>query len=275
MDGVTPGIGPGKLVCHCLLIETEQGLVLVDTGLGTKDVEAPRPRLAEPFLDTLRPRLWESETALWQIEMRGFRREDVRHIILTHLDFDHAGGIGDFPNATVHLLATEYQAAQRVDSLVDVGRYRPAQWTGFRRWNRHEPNGEKWFGFEAVRDIKGLPPEILMIPLAGHTWGHAGVAVQSEHGWLLHAGDAYFYHEEMHSKAPYCTPGLRLYQTVMEVDRELRLWNQERLRGLVRDHVNDVQVFSAHDRLELEIMMEGVALERGTRPLEFSTVEPS
>lgn len=31
---------------------------------------------------------------------------------MTHLDFDHAGGISDFPHATVHVLATEYNAAQ-------------------------------------------------------------------------------------------------------------------------------------------------------------------
>lgn len=274
MDGVTQGVGAAKLVCHCLLIETNEGLVLVDTGLGTKDVNQPRPRLAEPFLDTLRPRLWESETALRQIEMRGFKREDVRHIVLTHLDFDHAGGISDFPNATVHLLAAEYQAAQEVHSLVDVGRYRPAQWAGFRRWKRYEPRGEKWFGFEAVRELQGLPPEILLIPLVGHTWGHTGVAVRSEHGWLLHAGDAYFYHEEMHWKKPHCTPGLALYQKVMEVDRGLRLWNQERLRTLNRDHNNEVKVFSAHDRIEFEIMMAGKAVERSTRPYELPTVEP-
>ena len=33
----------------------------------------------------------------------GFRREDVRHILVTHLDFDHAGGLPDFPDAVVHV----------------------------------------------------------------------------------------------------------------------------------------------------------------------------
>ena len=32
-------------------------------------------------------------------------REDVTDIVLTHLDFDHAGGLDDFPAATVHLRA--------------------------------------------------------------------------------------------------------------------------------------------------------------------------
>ena len=33
----------GRLVCHCLLIETDEGLVLVDTGFGMKDVDHPQP----------------------------------------------------------------------------------------------------------------------------------------------------------------------------------------------------------------------------------------
>src|SRR3546814_2886084 len=61
--------------------------------------------------------------------------------------------------------------------------------------------GERWFGFEAVRDLDGLPPEILLVPLPGHTWGHSGVAVQEDGGgWLLHAGDAYFYRGEVGSQ---------------------------------------------------------------------------
>jgi hypothetical protein len=43
MDGRTPGVlTRGQLACHCLLLETDQGLVLVDTGLGLGDVAHPR-----------------------------------------------------------------------------------------------------------------------------------------------------------------------------------------------------------------------------------------
>src|SRR5438477_8861370 len=41
-DGRTQVLGPAEIVCHCLLIETEVGLVLVDTGFGTRDVAQPR-----------------------------------------------------------------------------------------------------------------------------------------------------------------------------------------------------------------------------------------
>jgi len=117
-----------------------------------------------------------------------------------------------------------------------------------------QPDGEGWFGFDAVRQLAGLPPEILLVPLPGHTWGHAGVAIDTGSGWLLHAGDAYFYRGEMSPHAPHCTPGLELYQTMMEVDRASRLANQDRLRQLKYDEGDRLRLFCAHDALELEAM---------------------
>src|SRR3546814_19578588 len=109
--------------------------------------------------------------------------------------------------------------------------------------------GERWFGFEAVRDLDGLPPEILLVPLPGHTWGHSGVAVQEDGGgWLLHAGDAYFYRGEVGSQTYECTPALRAYQRLMEVDRQARLLNQDRLRRLSLQPAKDVQIGRASCR---------------------------
>ena len=105
-DGTTDA-ALGHLVCHCLLIESDDGLILIDTGFGVQDVERPRKRLSEFFLQLNQPQLCPEETALAQIRALGFSPADVRHIVITHLDFDHAGGIEDFPNAAVHLTARE------------------------------------------------------------------------------------------------------------------------------------------------------------------------
>lgn len=255
MDGITPGIGPSKVVCHTLLIESEKGLILIDTGMGMEDVHHPR-RTSPMLRKILRPILSEFETALFQIKELGFRPEDVRHIILTHLDFDHAGGIDDFPNATVHVMNAEREAAIRRDSFLAKRRYSPAQLRHAKLWNTYFPEGEGWYGFQAVRELEGLPPEILMIPLVGHTEGHAGIAVQTDQGWLLHAGDAYFYRGEM-DEDYHCTPGLLAYQKVMEVDHEKRIWNQNRLRNLSLNHKHEVTVFCAHDAVEYLSLKEG------------------
>lgn len=241
-----------RLTCHCLLIETDRdGLVLVDTGFGMRDVRKPRPRLSPFFLTMNRPQFNEAETALRQIEARGFSAGDVRHIVLTHLDFDHAGGIEDFPGATVHLLDLERRASTvGRRTFLARQRYRPMQWDEDISWQDYAAGGESWFGFDSVRDLRGLPPEILLIPLIGHTFGHCGVAVQQGDKWILNAGDAYFYEGEMDLKNPNCTPGLRFYQKMMEVDRTARLRNQDRLRALLRDEAGKIDIFCAHDSVE-------------------------
>ncbi|MDF2445996.1 MAG: fold metallo-hydrolase [Moraxellaceae bacterium] len=256
MDGHSDAfLARGELACHCLLVETANELILIDTGLGLRDVMEPKRRLSRFFLALLSPDFRVDMTAARQIENLGFRREDVRHIVLTHLDFDHAGGLDDFPNATVHLLGRERDYAFQQRTWLDRQRFRPQQWSTKHDWRTYAPGGgERWFGFERVRELEGLPPEIALVPLPGHTHGHAGVAIDLGGHWLLQAGDAYFFHAEMDGAHPHCTPGLRLYQWLMEKDRDSRLHNQERLRELRRHHADEVEVFCSHDVAEFERM---------------------
>ena len=110
-------LSPAPMCCHCLLIEGDDGLILVDTGLGVEDVNEPR-RLGFLFNTMVRPRLDVAETALRQVADLGYRPSDVRHIVPTHLDLDHAGGICDFPDAAVHVFAAELRAASHRSTLV-------------------------------------------------------------------------------------------------------------------------------------------------------------
>ncbi len=256
-DGRSDGLR-GTLVCHCLLIESEAGLVLVDTGYGTRDVHNPERRLAKFFLALNDPQLRAGETAVAQVRALGFDPADVRHIVVTHLDFDHAGGLEDFPNAAVHVTAREKEVADQGNggAFVAHRRYRPGQWDGVENWRLYPMgSGEPWFGFDTVRGLEGLPPEILLVPLPGHTWGHSGVAVQEENGkWLLYAADAYFFRGEIGGDSYECPPGLRGYQKLMEVDRVARLANLQRLRRLASDHGDEVRIFCAHDVIEYELL---------------------
>jgi glyoxylase-like metal-dependent hydrolase (beta-lactamase superfamily II) len=149
-------------------------------------------------------------------------------------------------------MQAEIEATQDRRGFIASRRYRPAQWDEVKHWKYYSAGGEHWFGFEAVRDLNGLPPEILLIPLIGHTRGHAGIAINTPEGWLLNAGDAYFYRHEMGLPERRCTPGLRAYQWMMEVDREARIHNQERLRALSLDRSKGVRLFCSHDAVEFE-----------------------
>jgi len=173
----------------CLLTETNQGLVLVDTGLGQTDY-VQRTAIMRAFQVLTIVPMDSEEATVRQVMHLGYRPEDVRHIVLTHMHFDHCGGLPDFPHARVHVHRRELEAF--------VGR--PRRWTDLayvRRHIAHEPKLvlyddegriESWFDFAAVRLT--YEPEMWLIPLPGHTRGHCGVAVQTESGWLFHVGDA-------------------------------------------------------------------------------------
>lgn len=240
-----------KMVCHCLLIESSTGLILVDTGLGTGDIAEPS-RLGKPFLWAVGAQLQQEETARAQVEGLGFSPADVTHIAVTHLDLDHAGGLGDFPGAQVHVHEAEFQAAMDRATRSERDRYIPAHWAHEPKWTTHTADGESWFGFERVRAVAGTDDEVLLIPLFGHTRGHCAVAVRTGDTWLVHCGDAYFHHDEVDPERSRCTIGLRLFQWYVEMDREQRLHNQQRLRELRAQHSDQVTVFSAHDPIEFE-----------------------
>jgi glyoxylase-like metal-dependent hydrolase (beta-lactamase superfamily II) len=250
LEATYDGPAPAPAVNHCLLIETDaDGLVLVETGLGLDDIRTPGDTLGADWVAMVQPVLAEEETAIRQVAALGYRIEEVRHIIVTHLDVDHCGGLPDFPGAQVHVLAAELDAAR---AEAPSFRYRPAHWAHGPNWVSYDDTraGEDWFGFTAIQP-KGLPPEIRLVPLGGHTEGHTGVAVWDGDRWLLHCGDAYYYHREL-DQEPQPHPLLDIVQTRSEVHHDLRLGTQARLRELIRNHGNEVAVFSAHDPWELD-----------------------
>lgn len=247
IDGHGGGLHRAELVCHCLLVETGTELVLIETGMGSPAVDRADEWLGARFVRMVGVRTSVAETAAGQVRKLGYAIEDVRHIVLTHLDLDHAGGLVDFPHATVHVYAEELRALRSPRDVRERWRYKPQHFVHSPQWSSYADTGEKWFGFDAVRELAGLPPEILLVPLGGHTRGHAGVAVDAGEGWILHAGDAFFHHGQIDPVRPHATAGLAWFEARVETVRGARRENHQRLRELVRDHGDEVTVLSAHD----------------------------
>lgn len=241
--------GKAKWICHCLLIETNAGLVLVDTGLGTNDIQHPK-QLGWMFNQMVRPVLSPEETALAQILKSGFKKEDVQHIILTHLHADHAGGISDFPMAKIHVMKKEYDMVVG-QKTVPLG-YATKQFKFAPRWRVHNVTGEKWNGFDCVSAFEPALQDILLVPLHGHSTGHAGIFIPSTTGDLFHCGDAYFDHHTISSSYQDVPFGIKIFQKFADYNTASRIRNQIRLTQLFTDKKAEMQFICSHDINEFE-----------------------
>lgn len=233
---------PGaRIVSHVLLVEAPDGLTLVDTGYGTRDVAEPARRLGA-YRHISRPVLDPVETAVAQVRAAGLDPADVRDVVLTHLDADHAGGLADFPQARVHLTAAEWDAAGAPTTARERSRYRAAQWEHGPHVVTHGPGGDTWRGFTGAREVAG----VVLIPMPGHTRGHAAVAVRAGDRWILHAGDA-FYGRSVITGTGREPLSLRLQERAVATDRTRVRDNHRRLAALRRDCGPEMLIVSAHD----------------------------
>jgi glyoxylase-like metal-dependent hydrolase (beta-lactamase superfamily II) len=235
-------------VTHCLLVEMDERLLLVDTGFGIQDHRSPT-RHMQAFMTLNGVPRDPAETAIQQIGRLGYAPENVQHIVLTHLHLDHAGGLPDFPWAQVHVLAQEHVAATRRRrwSLKEASGYHPAHWAHGPQWVIHHLEGKRWFGLECTRVMDRPGCEVQLVALAGHSLGHCGVAVRTTGGWMLHCGDAYVRQMQVdpyQARNPF--PGwARPLANSMFPSKTLAT-----IRALLRNHGGEVEVFCSHDRVE-------------------------
>jgi glyoxylase-like metal-dependent hydrolase (beta-lactamase superfamily II) len=242
---------PCGLVCHVLLLETPGGLVLVDSGLGLLDAVQPARRFG-PSRAFVRPVFDPQEAAITQIRNLGFEPHDVRHILLTHFDADHVGGLADFPWASVHLTSAEAFAAMHPGTMVERGRYLPATREHGPHLVEHSPShSESWQGFAAAKPLTEIADGIVLVSLPGHTRGHAAYAIDAGDRWILHAGDA-FYHPGQINGLGGAPLSLRIMERLIAHDWKRVQANHERISDLYRAQRQDprsvdIDIVNAHD----------------------------
>jgi glyoxylase-like metal-dependent hydrolase (beta-lactamase superfamily II) len=227
---------------YVLLVESNHGWMLIDSGFGKKDLSSRPPIIMRIFRRMVRVAPNPASSAYAQIEKLGINPRDVSDIILTHMHLDHAGGLADFPWANVHVYENEFEAAQHHRGRIGIG-YIKSQWAHNPHWVLYQRCDSEWFNLPAIL-VKNIEPRVYMIPMVGHTIGHCMVAVQDGNHWLLHCGDAAYPFYLQDSERTINPPDF-LVNGVLGL-------HVHTLQNLIDQYGDQITLFSSHDSVSLE-----------------------
>jgi glyoxylase-like metal-dependent hydrolase (beta-lactamase superfamily II) len=165
------------LALRCLLVEHDDGLVLIDTGLGNKENEKFRDIYGvDNAGNGGRTKL---EDALREV---GSAPDDVKWVINTHLHFDHAGG--DTYTDGGGKVSLAFPKARYV---VQKGELDFARNTNERTAGSYLPHNFQSVPFHLIDGETEILPGIRGIPTPGHVPFHQSVLIKSggEHACFL------------------------------------------------------------------------------------------
>lgn len=164
------------------------GLVVFDTGLAQRARTEPEHYVGK--LGALLGLLDVPPGAGLAEQMRaaGLDPGDVTRVVLSHVHFDHTGGVPDFPNATVWIGAAEKLWVETGVSASDFVDLDPL--VGMPRWQAVDFTAEKPLAtLLGAHDLMG-DGSLLVVDLSGHTPGSMGLIVRAAGSPVLLTGDA-------------------------------------------------------------------------------------
>ncbi len=151
---------------NCLLIQTPSGRVLVETGIGERVDEKTRAM-----------RSYQGPAIVPALEGAGFLPESINVVAMSHLHFDHAGGLlradgaRAFPYARIVAQKAEWEVALG-DNPRLVASYVQPELVLVRDWG-----AQSWADGE-----QELLPGVSVVPTGGHSAGHQAIIVRAGDG---------------------------------------------------------------------------------------------
>ena len=173
-DGMVPG-QPGKMrmPVGAFLIEHPDGTAVFDTGMHA-DLEHSKARMRSTA-ELFEMDLSAADTVAGQLAERELAPDDIDVAVVSHLHFDHCGGLAQLPDARLVVQQAEWDAAFH-PALVEYGVFNPDDFD--LGHDRQLLDGE--------HDLFG-DGSVVAVPTPGHTAGHQSLLIE---GRLLLTGDA-------------------------------------------------------------------------------------
>jgi N-acyl homoserine lactone hydrolase len=165
------------------LVEHPQGRLLFDTGTHPKWKGADTQEGAGIAVV-----VGEDDDVISKLATLGISPTDIDHVVVSHLHFDHAGGLQFFPHAPIYVQERELRAAfwppvyQR--DLYDRDDF------------DHDLN---WHELDGEYDVFG-DGSVTIIPTPGHTSGHQSLCVELPSGLTVFAADASYLESKMRER---------------------------------------------------------------------------
>jgi len=167
------------LALRCLLLDDGENCVLIETGMGRK--------ISDDFKTMFNVRQKENPLKS-SLKRLNYKLEDITHVILTHLHFDHSGGILDlneegelvpaFSNAKYYISNTNWDSAMN-PSPRDSASYLNYNYSLLESLGR----------LILVSDNSIILDGISTITVNGHTSGQQLVKIKSEKDVLVFCSD--------------------------------------------------------------------------------------
>ncbi|MCI0363942.1 MAG: MBL fold metallo-hydrolase [Phycisphaerales bacterium] len=163
------------LQTNCLLLDNGEVKVLIETGFGDKWTDKERG-----FWDL------ERRTIVDALREKGVEPDQINHVVVTHLHFDHAAGltamnpagiaVPTFPRADIFVQKTEWGDALENKSTMHRTYLR----------SHLDPIAQRVKLIDGEREIL---EGITVFPMLGHTWGQQAVRFQDQRGTVCFPGD--------------------------------------------------------------------------------------
>lgn len=165
---------------YAYVVEHPEGHILIDAGM-TAHVRVPRAQRRFVPAPLIRP---EDEIGP-RMTAAGLDPSDVRQVIVTHLDWDHVGGIGHFPHADVLVHRPEHDFAR---TFMGKLRYQPKLWPASFSPTLYDLDAEPYGPFPRSKTVTDRG-DVRIVPIPGHSIGQVGVAVELDDRRLFFGAD--------------------------------------------------------------------------------------